>query len=666
MPNSDLRPLTKSRFKIGHECTRKLYYKNRAEYEDLGLQNEFLKALAEGGFQVGALVNLMHSPGQKVTHRSYESALNQTSEILTLNSSVTIFEAAVGDLSHFVRVDILKKYDNEYEIIEVKSKSIDPSLGNSQFWVSRGARAIHSEWREYLLDIAFQVWVARKHLPQINGKAPRVTPYLMLLDKASVATVDGLNQKFELVYSADGSCSSAPISGLTLADIGESVMISMDVSNEVDFLLAQRYDDLDFETHVSELTAISVRGVKPDPPCDSRCKSCEFRVPPEKLPEGKKSGFAECWREHTGNTENQFDAPMVFDLYQNRNSDRQIQSRKYFVNQLEEADLLNARGGENSYTPRQRIQIEYTRRNMRDAWRNEATFDAARSLEYPLHFIDFETCMAGLPFLKGQRPYQQTAFQFSHHKVEADGSFSHATEFLNTEPGVFPNFEFVRALKRALGNSGGTVLRFSDYENTVLNQIRAQLRSTSVAHCSDRNELIEWIEMLSTPGRQNAGEWVPNRAFVDIMEWIEEGFFYPSMNGSVSIKKVLPAILEWSPVLERKYSSPIYGRGCGSAGGIESRNFKPTPWVQRGPDGRIFDPYKNLPPLFEDFNSEQDRIFNCEILKDGAAAMTAYQRLQFTTMSERERQAINSALLRYCELDTLAMVMIWEALVKEP
>ena len=41
--------------------------------------------------------------------------------------------------------------------------------------------------------------------------------------------------------------------------------------------------------------------------------------------------------------------------------------------------------------------------------------------------------------------------------------------------------------------------------------------------------------------------------------------------------------------------------------------------------------------------------------------MTAYARLQFTDIPESERQATCQALLRYCELDTLAMVMIWEA-----
>jgi hypothetical protein len=40
--------------------------------------------------------------------------------------------------------------------------------------------------------------------------------------------------------------------------------------------------------------------------------------------------------------------------------------------------------------------------------------------------------------------------------------------------------------------------------------------------------------------------------------------------------------------------------------------------------------------------------------------MTAYARLQFEDMSEYERQEVRRALLKYCELDTLAMVMIYE------
>jgi hypothetical protein len=48
-------------------------------------------------------------------------------------------------------------------------------------------------------------------------------------------------------------------------------------------------------------------------------------------------------------------------------------------------------------------------------------------------------------------------------------------------------------------------------------------------------------------------------------------------------------------------------------------------------------------------------------LAQGGAATTAFARLQFDDISAAERQHIEVALLRYCELDTLAMVMIFEA-----
>lgn len=43
--------------------------------------------------------------------------------------------------------------------------------------------------------------------------------------------------------------------------------------------------------------------------------------------------------------------------------------------------------------------------------------------------------------------------------------------------------------------------------------------------------------------------------------------------------------------------------------------------------------------------------------KEGGLAITAYNYTQFQSLSEQERKGIESALLRYCELDTLAMVM---------
>jgi hypothetical protein len=45
--------------------------------------------------------------------------------------------------------------------------------------------------------------------------------------------------------------------------------------------------------------------------------------------------------------------------------------------------------------------------------------------------------------------------------------------------------------------------------------------------------------------------------------------------------------------------------------------------------------------------------------------MIAYAYLQFANMTDAERELYRQALLRYCELDTMAMVMIWEYWGKE-
>jgi hypothetical protein len=47
-------------------------------------------------------------------------------------------------------------------------------------------------------------------------------------------------------------------------------------------------------------------------------------------------------------------------------------------------------------------------------------------------------------------------------------------------------------------------------------------------------------------------------------------------------------------------------------------------------------------------------------LADGGAAMTAYNYLQFSEIPLEQRKSISTSLLRYCELATLAMVMLVE------
>ena len=69
-----------------------------------------------------------------------------------------------------------------------------------------------------------------------------------------------------------------------------------------------------------------------------------------------------------------------------------------------------------------------------------------------------------------------------------------------------------------------------------------------------------------------------------------------------------------------------------------------------------------LPPLFDGWSmlDLDDTISELEGIADGGAALTAYAKLQYVDMEQNERDEITSALLKYCELDTLAMIMIYE------
>ncbi len=111
-----------------------------------------------------------------------------------------------------------------------------------------------------------------------------------------------------------------------------------------------------------------------------------------------------------------------------------------------------------------------------------------------------------------------------------------------------------------------------------------------------------------------------------------------------------------------KYSRPIYGANDG----MKSLNFKDKVWIKLNDEGNVISPYKQLPPMFENVDTDDiELLINGDRLADGGAAMTAYSRMQFTEMTDLESREIQKALLKYCELDTLAMVMIWEYWARE-
>jgi hypothetical protein len=276
--------------------------------------------------------------------------------------------------------------------------------------------------------------------------------------------------------------------------------------------------------------------------------------------------------------------------------------------------------------------------------------------KYPLHFIDFETTAVAIPFNKGRKPYEGVAFQFSHHIVYEDGTVEHFGQYLNTEQGIFPNYDFVRNLKDQLEKDNGTIFRYAPHENTYLNLIYRQLLDDP-SPIDDRGPLCEFIKTITKSVGSSSEKWEGERCMVDMWDLVKRYYYDPYTNGSNSIKYVLPAILNSSKYLQEKYSEPVYG----NEKGIKSLNFKDWTWIEVS-DGKVVDPYKRLPKMFQDASEKNMSLLTeDDELANGGAALTAYGKLQFSEISDYEKEELQNALLKYCELDTLAMVMIFEA-----
>jgi len=646
--------LTKSRFKIAHECPVKLFYLNDATYQNNKEDDSFLEALAEGGFQVGELAKLYFPNGTDIKSLDYDTSLSQTNELLK-NENAIIYEAAIKFQNLFIRIDVLVKEGSRVKLIEVKAKSIDTEEENI-FTTKKGE--IRSGWKAYLLDVAFQNYVLSNAFPDFE-----IENHLMLADKNALATVDGLNQKFVLTRDSNGRKGVIVKGDTSLSALGNPILTKINIDDIVIKIQEAEYDisgvTYSFENYINRLAQIYERNEKVNIPVDTHCQSCEYRVMPTDLKVGMKSGFLECWGKAYSIPEESFNKEMVFNIWNYRKKQDLLDNHQLFIEDLNAQDFAEnvyQLNGPLTSDERRALQIMKVTDNDSTPYLDKVGLRGEMSnWKFPLHFIDFETTMVAIPFNKGRRPYEGIAFQFSHHIVYEDGRIEHKGEYINTEPGLFPNYEFLRALKKELENDEGTVFKYATHENTFLNHIHAQILDDK-DNLKDSEELLAFIESITHNSRSAPYDWQGERDMVDMLEVVKKHYYHPSMKGSNSIKGVLPAVLKSSKFIQEKYSKPIYG-----SEEIPSLNYNEMVWIVKDDNDEIINPYKLLPNLFVDISLENIEDYITDpALADGGAAMTAYAKMQFTEMSDEERRLVSKGLLRYCELDTFAMVVIYE------
>ena len=650
MKENKPRYLTKSRFKQALECPTKLFYTKKDIYANVQNDDTFLKSLAQGGFQIEELARMNYEDGVAITgdDRDYEELVNRTSKLLQ-QENITIFEAAFLYNGLFIRVDILHKNGNNVQLIEVKAKSI--SEKHHDGFIGKKGK-LTSGWIPYLYDVAFQKYVIQQSYPDWKVKA-----YLMLANKDAVASVDGLNQMFRITKKSNLRTGIIKSENLELDDLGDTLLSKILIEEEMNLIFNKNPVDENrtFKKLIDHYKNHYESDIKIFTEIGRQCKSCEFYSPNI---EEYRSGFHECWSEQLNLPTNKIDRPKAYDVSNLHFSkkDSLMQEGKYFIEDITENDIdVKPEAGKFSQSERQWIQIEKVIQNeATPEFEKDGLRDELKSWKFPLNFIDFETSAIALPFTKGRKPYEQLAFQYSHHIVYEDGRVEHAAEYLNTAVGVFPNFDFIRSLKRSLEANHGSIFRYHNHENTIVNAIYKQLRDSDEG---DKEELMTFIKSISHSTDKSPEKWQGgDRDMIDIWKVVKDYYYDPHTGGSNSIKDVLPAVLFSSTFLQNKYQKPI------GEINLTSKNFNDDQIFLKLESGEPINPYKLLPPLFEGWDKEalDNNITEIEGISDGGAALTAYGKLQLEEVSSQEREAIEAGLLKYCELDTLAMVMIYE------
>ncbi|NQW27890.1 MAG: DUF2779 domain-containing protein [Flammeovirgaceae bacterium] len=607
--------LSKTDFKVASTCAQKLVYRKQ-NYPNNLQENEFMKLLADGGYMIGAMANLLY-PGTEITGSTLE-ALEQT-RILLQQDEITLHEAAIQSGQKLVRIDILMKRGNRFELIEVKSKSSDSSDDKA---------AERKNMETYIEDAVYQTLVLKEVYPNAD-----IDTFLLLPDKDKRTNIDGLASWFKVEHQEQAPDTRFLKPVVNFKYEGQPQYADKIMELRQDGLLTKLPLNEHVERRIEEIRLradgfIDILNNNLHCPAEQRplnkdCKHCEY----QKIALEGPSGFDECWGA-LGEED-----PHVFDLYhggtiggyKNPLINQLIAEEKTSLWDFLETDFVDAKGGVGARNERQLIQYLNTLNNTE--WFSETMVAELNSWKYPLHFIDFETYTGALPLHAHMCPYEVLAFQFSCHTIaHADAEPIH-TEWINTEPG-FPGFRFAEALMHAIG-SEGTPLMWATHENTVLRGILKQMET--MAH---QNPVLKrWLLDITKDEKENR----PGR-LVDMNAFTLKHYFHPFMKGKTSIKKTLPAVWKHHPYLHQ------------------------IPWFKKyyqvGPDGEIQDPYQALKTIF--VNSTQSQLATMEIeevVNEGCAAMKAYYELQFG--DHANRQSLKQQLLAYCELDTMAMVMIW-------
>jgi hypothetical protein len=184
---------------------------------------------------------------------------------------------------------------------------------------------------------------------------------------------------------------------------------------------------------------------------------------------------------------------------------------------FDQIDLNNCK-----LNPNQLLQVTSELNNTTYIDRNNIN-EFVKDLEYPLYYLDFETMTSAVPIFDNSRPYQQLVFQYSLHIQLENGELEHREYLAEANPNIDPRINFVKQLINDCGNTGDILVYNIGFERGKLNDLITMFP----VYTYQISNIIGRLKDLMIPFQK---------------KW----YYTPEMQGSYSIKYVLPALV---PVL---------------------------------------------------------------------------------------------------------------------
>ncbi len=166
----------------------------------------------------------------------------------------------------------------------------------------------------------------------------------------------------------------------------------------------------------------------------------------------------------------------------------------------------------------------------------EKIIDGIKQIEYPIYHLDFETFPCPLPRFKGEKCYTQSVFQFSLHIEKEEGicdKYKDHLEYLAKDE-FDHREEIVQKLCEWIGDKGTVLVYNESFEKTRLKELAEIFPQYRKKLMHIRGMIFDLMNLVKTKSSmyEELG-YDKERASMF-------NYYHVDLNGSFSIKKVLP------------------------------------------------------------------------------------------------------------------------------